>query len=190
MAEFVEREIKLRFKTVETARKAVRAVGATTRFPRRLQDDRLLDWPDGRLHRDRCTLRIRDQEGSAMLTLKGPPQVARMKIREELETTVGNAKLLLRMLDRLGLRVWFRYQKYREEFEHKGVIVTIDETPIGTFVELEGNEQGITETADAMGRTPADYVLESYRALFVADCGARKLSTTDMIFDQPADLQQ
>ena len=107
-----------------------------------------------------------------------------MKIREELETTVGDGKLLLLIMEQIGLRVWFRYQKYREEYEYKRVVIAIDETPIGTFIELEGDEQGITETANVMGFTPADYVLESYYELFTAECRARKLSIPDMIFDQ------
>jgi len=184
MSEFVEREIKLRFETTGTARETVEAIGAAKHRPRQLQDDRLLDWTDRRLYRNRCTLRIRDQEGLALLTFKGPPQVGSMKIRKELETTVGDGKLLFLIFDQLGLRVWFRYQKYREEYEYKNVVIAIDETPIGTFIELEGDEQGITETADVMGFTPADYVVESYYGLFTAECRARKLSITDMIFDQ------
>ena len=93
------------------------ATGAAERRPRQLQDDRLLDWPDGRLRDRRCTLRVRDQPGAAALTFKGPPQPDAMKVREELETVVGDAPLLIQLLEQLGLRVWFRYQKYREEYE-------------------------------------------------------------------------
>ena len=78
------------------------------------------------------------------------------------------------------------YQKYREEFEHHGVVVTIDETPIGTFVELEGDEQGIIRIAHALGRAPEEFVLDSYRGLFVkAQEAGRGDSVTDMIFDTP-----
>ena len=90
------------------------------------------------------------------------------------------------MLERIGLRVWFSYQKYREEYSRPGLVVAIDETPIGTFVELEGEERAIEETAHSMGRTPGDYVLESYRGLFVRDREARGLPIIDMIFaDSP-----
>ena len=179
----VEREIKFRFESTVAARKAVSVVDPVQLRARRLQDDRLLDWPDGRLRRKDCTLRVRHETGSAFLTFKGPPQPGVMKVREEFETAVGDAAILLGMLDRLGLRVWFRYQKYREEFTHMGVIVAIDETPIGTFVELEGDARGITEIARGMGRTSDDYVLDSYRGLFVAERADRKLAATDMVFD-------
>ena len=183
MTTFVEREIKLRYASVTSAREAVTAVGATPLRGRRLQDDRLLDWPDGRLRQRRCVLRIRDEAPSGWLTFKAPPQLATMKVREELETKIGDAALLLTLFERLGLQVWFRYQKYREEFERHGVIVAIDETPIGDFVELEGDESGITTLAQAMGRTREEYELTSYRGLFVKERAGRGMNTTQMVFD-------
>ncbi len=179
----IEREIRLRFESLDTARIAVHKVGATALRSRRLQDDRLVDWADGRLRESRCVLRIRKEDGAVTLTFKGPPKLAVMKVREELETVVDEAEVLLTILDRLGLRVWFRYQKFREEYELPGLILAIDETPIGMFVELEGEEHAIEETAHSMGRTPVDYVLESYRGLFVKDRKARGLPITDMIFE-------
>ena len=77
-----------------------------------------------------------------------------MKLREELETVVGDGTLLLRVLEELGFHVWFRYQKYREEFALDDVIIAVDETPVGTFVEIEGSERGIATTAEALGRRP------------------------------------
>jgi adenylate cyclase class 2 len=90
--------------------------------------------------------------------------------------------LLLRVLEELGFRIWFRYQKYREEFALDDVIIAIDETPVGTYVEIEGGERGIAATAEALGRRPADYVLESYRGLFVRHCQERGLPISHMVF--------
>ncbi len=112
-------------------------------------------------------LRLRREGARSFLTFKGPVQPGPMKLREELETAVTDADVLQRVLEHLELRVWFRYQKYREEFALDGVVVAIDETPIGTFVELEGTEAGITAAAAALGRTTADYILDSYCGLFM-----------------------
>ena len=75
-----------------------------------------------------------------------------MKLRDEFETVVGDGVLLLRIFEELGFQVWFRYEKYREEFSHEDVIVAIDETPVGVFVEIEGSESGIAAMAAALGR--------------------------------------
>ena len=179
-----EREIKLRFDSVEAAREAVLATGATPRCCRRLQEDSLLDTEDESLRRRRCVLRIRVENGKSRITFKGPVQPSIMKLRDEFETVVGDGVLLLHIFEELGFHVWFRYEKYREEFSHDDVIVAIDETPVGVFVEIEGSEQGITTMADALGRTPADYVLDSYRGLFLQHRDAHGLTGSDMVFDR------
>jgi adenylate cyclase class 2 len=106
-----------------------------------------------------------------------------MKLREEVETLVGDGEALLRVLEELGLHVWFRYEKFREEFCREDVIVAVDETPVGVFVEIEGSEQGITEMAQALGRRSDDYVLDSYRGLFLADRERFGIAGPDMLFE-------
>jgi adenylate cyclase class 2 len=184
MAQMLEREIKLPFADPPDARAAVLAAGATPLRGRRLQEDCLLDTADEMLRRRRCVLRVRLESGKSCVTFKGPVQPAPMKVREELETMVNDGELLLRVLEELGFRVWFRYQKYREEYTCEDVIVAIDETPVGTFVEIEGSERGITSMAAALSRTPADYVTDSYRNLFVRYCKEHGLPDTDMLFEE------
>jgi adenylate cyclase class 2 len=183
MAAILEREIKLVFRNAEEARGAILAAGAEPLRGRRLQEDSLLDTKDDQLFRRRCVLRVRMECGKTLLTFKGPVQESSMKLREELETIVGDGLLLLRVLEELGFRAWFRYQKYREEFAHEDVIVALDETPVGTFVEVEGSEKGIHEMAAALARRPDDYVLDSYRSLFVKHCKRHGLPITDMLFE-------
>lgn len=183
MAAILEREVKLAFRDAEEARNAILAAGAEPLRGRRLQEDCLLDTKDDQLFRRRCVLRVRMECGKTLLTFKGPVQESSMKLREELETVVGDGLLLLRVLEEVGFRVWFRYQKYREEFAHEDVIVAVDETPVGTFVEIEGSEEGIHQMATALARKPEDYVLDSYRGLFVKHCQRHGLPLTDMLFE-------
>jgi adenylate cyclase class 2 len=179
----IEREIKLRFPTPEEARRAVLATGATRVRERRLQDDRLVDNAHGTLRRARSVLRVRYEAEGAWLTFKGPPRPSIMKVREELETAIADSARLLQMLDRLGFQVWFRYQKYREEYSLGNALVAIDETPIGTFVEIEGDEQAVTDVARTLGRAPIDYIVESYRTLFVRYRAEQGLPPADMLFE-------
>lgn len=179
----LEREIKLRFDSVADARTAVQAIGATPMLGRRLQEDSLLDTDDERLRRRRCVLRVRVENGKSRVTFKGPVQPAAMKLREEVETVVGDGEVLLRVFEELGLHVWFRYEKYREEFAYEDVIVAVDETPVGVYVEIEGSESGIAAATEALGHTAADYIVDSYRALFLRHREEYGLSGPDMLFD-------
>jgi adenylate cyclase class 2 len=178
----IEREIKLRFESAETARVAILATGATPLLGRRLQEDALLDTEEEMLRLRRCVLRVRMENGKSRLTFKGPVEPGLMKVREELETVIGDGAMLLRVLEEIGLHVWFRYEKYREEFAHEDVIVAVDETPVGVFVEIEGGEQGIAAMAEALGRSQNDYILDSYRGLFLQHREALGLSGADMVF--------
>jgi adenylate cyclase class 2 len=181
----LEREVKLRFDSVDSARDAVIAASATPLHGRRLQEDALLDTANGSLRDRGCALRVRMENGKSRITFKGPIQESAMKLRDEFETLVGDGVLLLRIFEELGFFVWFRYQKYREEFSHEDVIVAVDETPVGVFVEIEGTEPGITAMAAAIGRAPSDYILDSYRGLFLKHREALGLASPDMVFDPP-----
>jgi len=162
-----EREVKLRFDSPEAAREAILAAGATPLRCRRLQEDALLDTEDETLRRRRCVLRIRTEAGKSLMTYKGPVQPGTMKIREEYETVLGDGEVLQHVLEELGLHVWFRYEKYREEYAAADVTIALDETPVGTYVEIEGGEEGIQTMTRALGRTAADFILDSYRGLFI-----------------------
>ena len=165
----LEREIKLRFESAAVARDRILGpgIGATTLRGRRLQEDCLLDSSDDALFHRRCVLRVRTEGGKSLLTFKGPVQPGSMKIRAEYETIVGDGEVLQRVLEELGLHVWFRYEKYREEYAAEDVTVAVDETPVGTFVEIEGSERGILAMTEALGRSSADFILDSYRGLFI-----------------------
>ncbi len=182
----LEREIKLRFGSAAEARRAVAAVGAAPLRGRRLQHDALLDTPEATLGASGITLRIRSEAETSRVTFKGPVQPSLMKVREELETVVGDAGVLFRVFAALGLRVWFRYEKYREEFSLGDVVIAIDDTPVGVYVEIEGSEAGIAAAAAALGRTTADYIVDSYRGIFLAHQAALGLSGSDMVFEPGA----
>jgi adenylate cyclase class 2 len=175
----IEREIKLAMPSVEAARAALVAAGAEPLAPRRLQDDILYDTDDNMLFGQRSALRLRLDGDNAILTFKGPVEPGLLKTREEIETPVASHEAMLTLLARLGFKPWFRYQKYREEFRAPGVIAAIDETPAGVFVELEGEEEAILKLAAGLERVPDDFILDSYRGVWVKAKGA---DAGDMIF--------
>jgi adenylate cyclase class 2 len=178
----IEREVKLRFASPEEAREAILAAGATPLRSRRLQEVALLDTEEDALRQRRCVLRIRTEAGKSLLTFKGPVLPGSMKVRDEHETVIGDGEVLQRVLEELGLHVWFRYEKYREEYAAEDVTIAVDETPVGTFVEIEGGEEGILRMTIALGRSPADFVLDSYRGLFIKHRDEFGLTGTNMVF--------
>jgi adenylate cyclase class 2 len=72
----------------------------------------------------------------------------------------------------LGYQPTFRYEKYRTTYSLDGQpgLITLDETPIGTFLELEGTAGWIDATALQLGYTQADYMTESYASLYRKYC--------------------
>ena len=182
--EHTEREVKLAYDSPTEARQAVVAAGAVPLRPRRLQNDCLLDRDLKPLGDRMCTLRFRLDGDLAYFTFKGTPQLGTTKVREELETLVDDGKTLLKILERLGFRVWFSYQKYREEFRQGSLVIAVDESPIGTFIELEGNEEDILAMTTNLGRCQTDFLLDSYLALFRQHCAETGSSAVNMLFDE------
>lgn len=178
MAEKVETEIKLRMDDAQKARAAVRALGARLERERHFEDNLLVDDALGSLAAGGKALRLRRTEGRAVLTFKGPRQgTAVLKSRPEIEAAVPDPDAFEAILGGLGYRKVFRYQKYRETYSWKDVEIVVDETPVGTFLEIEGDESAIHEAALALGKSPADYLTASYATLFFAAGG-----TGDMVF--------
>jgi adenylate cyclase class 2 len=111
------------------------------------------------------------------------------KVREEIELEVGDAKALGTIFAGLGMRESFHYEKYRTTFRMpesnrwaKGLLIELDETPIGTFVELEGPSLAIDRAAKLLGYSKDEYVLTNYLRLHAEECMRRGEKIGDMVF--------
>jgi adenylate cyclase, class 2 len=175
----VEREVKIRFPDAAAARAAVTAAGAERVRERHLEDNLLLDDAAASLAGGRQALRLRRTEGRAVLTFKVCPEVdaSGQKARPETETDVSDPDAAQSILLSLGWAPSFRYQKYREVWEWRDVEIVVDETPVGVFVEIEGDAAAIDEAARALGCGRDAYVNASYPDLFRAQGGRG-----DMVF--------
>jgi adenylate cyclase class 2 len=172
-----ETEIKLRVGAA-AARDALKRAGGRLVHPREFEDNLLFDDPRGTLGTAAAILRLRVTPRGGLLTFKGARRLEDgLKTREEIETEVDDAEAFRLILERLGFKPAFRYQKYRETWSLEGQTVVVDETPIGDFVEIEGEAEGIHRAAEALGFARADYLTDSYVALFFAAGGKG-----DMVF--------
>lgn len=163
----LEQEVKLAFASLEAARQAVDTAGGRLVRSRRLQDDRFFDTAELTLASTTQALRLRREPDVCTLTYKGTPQPGPVKSREEIETTVADAGHLTAVFERLGFTERWRFEKQREDYVLGDAKVFIDESIVGVFVEIEAAPDVIASTAAALGKTPADYVLASYRTLAI-----------------------
>jgi adenylate cyclase, class 2 len=175
----VESEVKLRIPDVEWGRQALKRIGAMLAEPRQFEDNIFLDDEAGSVLARSGLLRIRRVGDKGRLTFKGKKKVVEgIKTREEIELAISDPETLERIFTALGFRTIFRYQKYRETYRFRDVEIVLDETPIGTFLEIEGELKGIHAAASALGYRHEDYIADSYASLFYA-AGGRG----DMVFE-------
>lgn len=178
-----EIEIKLEVASASRASGRLRALGATLEGRRRFEDNFLLDTPDLGLRRRGALLRVREIGDRAILTYKGKGAVVRgAKVRSEIETEVRDAKALMAILKRLGFTKRFRYQKYRTTFRHDSLLITLDETPIGTYLEIEGPHASLQHFAGELGYGREQFISKTYHELFQSYRRANHSRARDMVF--------
>jgi adenylate cyclase class 2 len=159
----VEIEVKIRIQDPKPVREKLLALGAAVTRDRVLEENTLYDFPAGTLKSGRRALRLRRSGKRATLTFKGSPQRSRsFKVREEFETGVSDAGQVRKILRALGLQPTFSYQKHRTLFRKGRLVICLDETPVGAFLELEGERHEITRFARALGFGRADFIQADY----------------------------
>lgn len=180
----IETEVKIKIGDPADFCRRLEILGPDILSARHFEDNLLLDFPDERLRTHQCLLRIRfTADSHGILTFKGCPQPNGIfKIREELETSLGDGATALQILENIGMQVGFRYQKYRREYDVKGVHVAVDETPIGNYIEIEGAEEGIRNLAGMLGFEEAQFVRLSYYSLYLEYCREREETPHFMVF--------
>jgi adenylate cyclase, class 2 len=181
-----EIEIKLAVSGPEEAEWLLDGAGFASATDRLFEANTVFDTPDLALINARKLLRIRECGGTVTLTFKGPPEDSRHKSREELEITASSAPALAAIFDRLGYEPKFRYEKFRTEYSDGSGegSAQLDETPIGTFIELEGTPDWIDQAALRLGKTPEQYITDSYGTLYRRYREAHPGAGADMRFQQ------
>jgi adenylate cyclase class 2 len=184
-----EIEVKLRLGSVDSLVRA--GCSLRVEIARHFEENWLLDTPDSQLGRQASILRVRRAAGGGSITYKAKPPadapLSQFKERIEIETMVDDPESAVALFEQLGYRKWFRYQKYRTVYQvglpdGARLHAMLDETPIGVFLELEGEEAAIARAVDLLGVNPSEYILDSYLALQIEDCRRRGRELEDMVF--------
>ena len=170
----LENEIKLPMRGPGPARRLLRKLDFRVIRRRHLERNELFDFVDGRLRKKGCVLRLRFTAGSCLLTFKGRPLGLRPhKVRREIEVETKEGRSLGQIFEMAGLNSVLRYEKYRTLYasqvrkrRRSSGVIALDETPVGTFLELEGSPLWIDRTARRLGFSREDYLAETYPTLY------------------------
>lgn len=190
--ENLEIEIKLPLHgPVQGALERLGRLGFGVIVPRVWERNVVYDTPGRTLRDSRQLIRIRRTGSVGVLTYKGPGNTGKHKSREEIELGVSDPNQLELVFERLGYQPVFQYEKFRTEYGRAGEagVVTVDETPVGNYFEIEGSPEWIDHVAEELGFSAEDYVTESYGTLYASYCAAHGIKPSDMLFqDQTTSL--
>jgi adenylate cyclase class 2 len=180
----LETEVKIAVGSFRAFRKQLREAGFRVKHRRVFERNTIFETDPPTLRPSGRIVRLREAGGKCILTYKGPATVAKHKSREEIEFLASDSEAAYTFLTRLGYLPRFIYEKYRTEYmaSPTGGIVTLDETPIGLYAELEGTEKWIDSTAKLLGVREADYITSSYGALYLQWCEREGIDPTHMRF--------
>lgn len=181
----LEIEVKLKVGEISQVAPRMAAVGARLVHPREFEENRLYDFPDKSLMGRGAMLRVRVAGAFTILTYKDRARSeGGVKIREEVETRLPapESKALSEVIERIGMQVIFQYQKYRTAWQVDDLHATLDETPIGAYIELEGSRDAIDRVATGLGYSKGDYIAASYRDLYLASLSCMPGPVDRMIF--------
>lgn len=177
--------------------KRLEEAGAELESPRTHEYNLRFDTPERTLTHSFQVLRLR-RDAKVRVTYKGPGEMSgEVRARQEIEYEVDDFEAAKALFEALGYEVSFIYEKYRttyhlfqatdlsEKFKSlKSVEIVLDETPIGTFTEIEGPDAGAIQLAAArLGLDWGARIVESYVYLFEVVKRSLGLSVRDLTFE-------
>ena len=153
----------------------LRAAGFRVYKRRIFEKNTVFDTAGQALRKSARLLRVREIDKVAKLTYKGPPEGGNIRVGKSWNWICPTLALSAPIFDRLAYHPVFRYEKFRTEYRQRGStgVATVDETPIGVYLELEGSPRWIDRTARKLGFQEEDYITASYARLYIEWCKAR-----------------
>ncbi len=162
-----ETEAKFLVHRLQPVAQRLNDLGARLIVPRHHEYNLRFDRPDGALTAAHQVLRLRRGD-DVRLTWKGPSSESEgVRTRTELEVVVQDFAITRQILAALGFREVWIYEKYRALYRWQEALITLDETPIGRFVEIEAaSPDEVRRLAARLGLDGAAALPFSYHELF------------------------
>jgi adenylate cyclase class 2 len=145
------------------------------------EDNIVFDDDKGTLFKNKLLLRLRKSD-KVTITFKKPIERSQFKVMEEYEVRVSDFDEMHKILNMLGFKKVFRYQKRREIYRFGHTKVLLDSTPIGDFVEIEGEKDDIRKTCSLLGLDFKKGTSKNYRTLYREYCKEKGIAPSDMVF--------
>jgi adenylate cyclase class 2 len=185
-----EIELKLPSRDLDTVRRRIREQEGAPVSPLHFESNDLYDDAQGRLASSGCSLRLRRANNETILTFKGPARFeSGVKRRRELETSVADGETAEAILAGLGLTKRFRYEKRREEWKFEDCLIALDQTPLGDFVEIEGDPTQIRRAVSLLELDSSEAIPYSYAKLYALRREKDPSLPPDMVFPPEAKSQ-
>jgi adenylate cyclase, class 2 len=182
-----EVELKLPSRDLDAVRKRIREHGGAAVSPLHFESNDLYDDAQGRLASSGCALRLRRANNETILTFKGPARFeSGVKRRREHETSVADGEEAEAILAGLGLTKRFRYEKRREEWKLEDCTIALDQTPIGDFVEIEGDPTRIRRVVSLLELDSSEAIPYSYARFYALRRQKDPSLPPDMVFPPEA----
>ena len=187
MANGEPRETEVKFRLSERAAFEMRLLSLGARCEGRERERNVLfDDSAFSLRKRGSALRLRTTGKGSVLTYKGKASFLRgVKTRLELESGVEAPDRIAALLVELGFAPRFTYDKRRTTWRFADPdrpVVVVDETPLGLFAELEGEDRAVRELADELEVPESAFIPDSYVALWMKAREENPELPADMVF--------
>lgn len=163
-----EIEVKFFLACKELFEKRIKESGATLIQPRTHEFNLLFDNQTRDLSQKSQILRLR-VDNKVRLTFKGKGNYANGVLkRKEFEIIVNSFETTQTLIEALGYKAFWVYEKYRTTYDLNCVSITLDELPFGNFIEIEASSvDEIKAISKKLNLNYRKRILDNYRQLFL-----------------------
>lgn len=184
-------EVELKFVIVDQVGLRTRLFDMGAESTGRVEENNLrFDGPDFSLSQRGIVLRLRWTDAlpdsAGILTLKQPlpDSDPAFKMVREIEMNVDDRDAALALLQALGYHLNWRYEKRRETLHLDGLEICLDDTPLGFFMELEGQPAQIESLAARLDLDIVNGLTQGYGELFDLARTGLHLDVQHMTFEE------
>ena len=133
-------------------REILKRIGAKLLIPERKMIRLVADWRDNPILSHKDCVRVRNEGGLIRLSFKSFADNAKeLTDQKEIETEVKDFDATVKILEKTGLKFNRKQETLREEWDYKGIQITIDTWPgLLPFTEIEGDSEKPVEDLSAV----------------------------------------